>query len=318
MTGWNPLERATAARQDHDWAARWRAWFRRLDSRLGGLPGLVAQTWASYVDARGPNSAAALSYYVAFSLFPLLVVMVVVASLVVDADTAADMVAVLTRSVLPPSAEELVAGYVRQAYTSPSALGIVAAIALLWAASGGFAALVEDVNRAFQDSPRFGIVRFRLVGLAIVALMGLFLILVLLWAFIVTILPVLDGQILDALGISTLLPGWSRSRLMSWLLPILSLAALYRWGPATRPRWPVVLPSAALAGVAWRIALQVFSLFISSGLMRYERLYGTLASVMVLLFWLYVSMVIVLVGAHLCAAMERRRGEGAEGRWEGK
>ncbi len=307
MADWNPLQRAEIANRANGWAERLQHSYERADHRAGGLLSLVAQTWESYVAARGPNAAAALSYYVAFSLFPLLVVMVLVASLVVDADTAANLVSILTRSVLPPSAEELVTDYVRQAYTSPSALGLIAGIALLWAASGGFAALVEDVNRAFQDTPRFGIVRFRLVGLAIVALMGLFLILVLVWAFIVAFLPVLDGQVLDALGISNLLPGWSRSRLMSWLLPILGLAALYRWGPASRPRWRVVLPAAALAGIVWRVALQVFSLLISSGFMRYERLYGTLASVMVLLFWLYLSMVIVLVGAHLCAAMERRR-----------
>jgi len=88
-------------------------------------------------------------------------------------------------------------------------------------------------------------------------------------------------------------------------LAFLALVSLYRWVPAASGAWRAVLLGSFTATLAWRIATWAFLWFLGSGLVRYERIYGSLSAVVALLFWVYLSAQIVLLGAHLCAAIER-------------
>ncbi len=85
---------------------------------------------------------------------------------------------------------------------------------------------------------------------------------------------------------------------------MLLFLALYRWVPATKPSWRAVLWGSGVTAVAWELAKAAFSWFVGSGLSTYNLVYGSLGSVVALIFWVYLSASVALFGAHLTAAID--------------
>jgi membrane protein len=93
------------------------------------------------------------------------------------------------------------------------------------------------------------------------------------------------------------------STLVPWLFTLVLFVALYRWVPNTQvPRaaalWPAVIVSAV-----WQIGASIFSWYVSSGLAPYQVVYGSLGTIVALIFWIYLSSWLILFGAHLGAAI---------------
>ena len=88
------------------------------------------------------------------------------------------------------------------------------------------------------------------------------------------------------------------------LFVLLILSLLYRYGPCRRAaKWHWVSVGSVFAMVAWLIASAGFSLYVSH-FANYDRIYGSLGAVVILLFWLYMSFYIVLLGAEINAELE--------------
>ncbi|HKJ39496.1 MAG TPA: YhjD/YihY/BrkB family envelope integrity protein, partial [Anaerolineales bacterium] len=79
---------------------------------------------------------------------------------------------------------------------------------------------------------------------------------------------------------------------------------LYRWAPATNVRWSATFWGALAASVLWRAATAGFGWYVSSGLGRYQLVYGSLGAIVALLFLIYIVSSITLFGAHLSAAID--------------
>ena len=94
-------------------------------------------------------------------------------------------------------------------------------------------------------------------------------------------------------------------------LAFLVFVSLYRWVPAAGGGWRAAVLGSLAATIAWRVATWAFLWFLGTGLVRYERIYGSLSAIVALLFWIYLSAQIVLFGAHLCAEIERSTAEPA-------
>ena len=90
---------------------------------------------------------------------------------------------------------------------------------------------------------------------------------------------------------------------LPWLTSILILTGLYLFIPNTRIRLFPALTAGFFAGIAWQLS-QIIFIHFQVGVARYNAIYGTFASVPILMFWIYVSWVIVLVGALICAACQ--------------
>jgi membrane protein len=87
---------------------------------------------------------------------------------------------------------------------------------------------------------------------------------------------------------------------------MVGLAALYRYAPQrTPPKWPWVTWGAALATVVWVLASVVFAVY-AENFGRFNKTYGTLGGVVVLLLWMYLSSFAILLGAELNAELERQ------------
>ena len=93
-----------------------------------------------------------------------------------------------------------------------------------------------------------------------------------------------------------------------FLLTLFLLALIYRFGPSRQdPEWHWITPGSVFATLFWLLASLGFSYYVSN-FADYDRMYGSLGAVIILLFWLYMSFYIVLLGAEVNAAIERHGG----------
>jgi len=104
-------------------------------------------------------------------------------------------------------------------------------------------------------------------------------------------------------GTNTALWRWLRLGL-DLGVTVLLLGLLYRMLPNRSVTWRAALAGASLAGFLWQIAKAIFAWFITSGLNNYGLVYGSLASIVSLLLWIYLSGVIVFFGAAFGSVLE--------------
>ena len=96
-----------------------------------------------------------------------------------------------------------------------------------------------------------------------------------------------------------------------FLLPVflnwMMFWGLYQWVPTVPVSRKASLIGSLIAGVAWVLLNNGFTWYLSSGLSQYQLVYGSLGTIVALLFWVYLTGIIVLIGAHLTAAIQASR-----------
>ena len=100
-----------------------------------------------------------------------------------------------------------------------------------------------------------------------------------------------------------------------FVVTVLVLSVLYRWGPDRHPRhWRHILPGAALASLLWLLAGAIFSIYVEN-FSNYSATFGSVSAAVVLLLWMYNSAQVLVLGAALNAefARESRSQKGREG-----
>lgn len=240
--------------------------------------------------------AAALAYYGLFSLFPLLLFLVFIASALLQVgDAGAQLEELLARFIPVPEVLELVEGVIDQTVARRSSIGIVSALALLWTASTLFANLEASLN-VIWGAPRRVVYRRRLLGVGAVLVLGLLFLLAILLSTLQAVPLVTDFiPFLEELdfGISLLL-----SVLFFWLI--------YRWLPNAHVEPIPSLAGAALAGLVWQASQFLFRLYLTSGLSNLGAVYGTLASLIGLVLWVFLTGMILFVGGIFSAVLQRK------------
>jgi membrane protein len=247
-----------------------------------------------------PLLAAGVAFYTLLSLFPAIIAGVSIYGLVADPETVRDQIDRLARTLSPQTAD-IIGQQIRQVTSSAGgALGVATVIGILtalWSASSGMKALITGVNLAYDEteSRKF----FKLRGLAIVLTLGAMVLLAVAGATIAGFPPIADN-------LPTVLQ-WVLSILRFVVLGVLlvaGLAVLYRYAPdRDEPRWTWVSWGSGIATLLWILASIGFSIYVNS-FGNYNKTYGALAGIIILMFWLYLTAVIVLVGAELNTEME--------------
>ena len=248
--------------------------------------------------------AAGVAFYAFLSLVPALVAAMLVYGLVYDPAQVKDQIESLS-GVLPSSAQSLLSEQLTSlASSSKQGLGVglvVSLLASLWSASGGTGNLIMAVNTAYDEDETRGFVKRK--ALALVLTVGAIVV------FVVTVaLVAVFPAVANALSLPT--PLRIGVEALRWLLVLavlgVSLAVLYRAAPdrdAPKMRWVSV--GAGVAVVVWVVASVVFSLYVNN-FGSYGKTYGSLAGVVVLLLWLWLSIVAVLLGAEINAESEKQ------------
>ena len=264
------------------------------------------------------NLAAALAYYAFLAIPSLLLVAVGVFGLVGDADAISSIVSRL-EGVVPSEAVTLVEGSLRRVTEQQSSSGIALAVGgallALWSLTGAMETLMWSLNVAYDREETRGFVKRRLTALAMVVLM--------LVAFglcfgLLVLGPHLSGWIGSAVGLEAFVQWlwWTAQWPVLVLGLLFAFAAILYLGPnVEHPRWRFLTFGTVFAIVVWLLASGAFALFVSR-LGTYEKAWGSLAAVIVMLTWLWLSALALLFGAEINAEAERsrelRRGEPAE------
>ena len=249
-----------------------------------------------------PIVAAGVAFFVFLALVPALLAVASVYGLVADpADVGEQLGPSLT--ALPADARELILTQLRDITRQPEAgLGIglaVSLVAALLSASKGMVSLVAALNIAYDEDETRTFLRLRALAVAVTLAMT-----VAAGAGVGGM--VLAGNVAEHLGPA----GEVALSILRWpvlgTLVVLGLAALYRYAPARdNPRWRWVTPGALVATVLWLVGSVGFSVY-ASVFGDYQKTYGGLSAVVVLLLWLYVTAYIIVFGAELDAETERQ------------
>jgi membrane protein len=251
--------------------------------------------------------AAGCAFYALFAIFPALSALISLYGLTAHPATVEQQFGMLA-SVLPAQAYDIVIDQIRRIVeTSNQALGWGLALSLglaLWSTNAGIQALFAALNIAYEEPERRNLFQFYLSAFTftIVGILG----------GVVMLLAIVYVPILFALV------GYSQElelvvRLGRWpflaILVLCLLALLYRYGPCRRTaKWHWVSVGSLFATTVWLLASAAFSLYVSN-FAHYDKTYGSLGAVIILLFWLYISFYIVLLGAEINAELELQTAE---------
>jgi membrane protein len=247
-----------------------------------------------------PLLAAGVAFYTLLSLFPAVIAGVSIYGLVADPETVRQQLDRLTQ-MLSPETATIVGQQIRQVTSGAGgALGLATVFGILtalWSASSGMKALITGVNLAYDETETRKFLKLR--GLAILLTLGAMVLLALAAATIVGYPPVADNLPVGLRWIVSIL----RFAILAVLL-VVGLAVLYRYAPdRDEPRWTWVSWGSGIATLLWVVASIGFSIYANS-FGNYNETYGALAGIIILMFWLFLTAFVVLVGAELNTEME--------------
>ena len=251
------------------------------------------------------HMAAGVAYYALFSLFPILLFLLAVLSLVLEPQEIRSRLIDFSSDYFPGS-EQFINSNLEAVLRVRGALGAFGVLGLLWSGSAIFGAVSRAVNRAWDvhaDRPFF-INKPRQLGMA--AGVGL---LFLLSMTIIAVVRATDQFIsADAQGLSFALH-WLTPVLLqgsSFLMTAGMFLLMYKFMPNTKTYWRYIWPGAMVAAVLFELSKNLFVLYLST-FASFEDVYGGLAPVIVLSLWTYVSGLILIFGAELSSEYGRLR-----------
>jgi len=278
--------------------------YRKVNALTGGVLGMLREAIESFGDAYAPQAAASMAYYTIFSLFPMLLVFVTIASFFLTSEQAYREVVNFIQDIIPVS-QGLIERNVRQVLKSRGTIGLVALLGLLWSSSSVFTLLAHHINLAWSEAETRNFLQKRLVGMGMVAVFGLLLLLSLVSTTVLDLLPRFELFLIDGAALHETFLWKLVSAFVPWFFSFLMFFVLYRWTPNTDVEWRPAFLGALIAAVGWRAATNVLSWAVSSGFTNYELVYGSLGTIVALMFWAYLTGWIALFGAHLSAAISK-------------
>lgn len=269
--------------------------------RAGWLD-IMARIWNGIGQLHIGLLAAGVAFYGLLSLFPAISAGVAMTGLFFDPATLLAQADWLL-NMLPQSASDLISDQISEvAGATQGSLGLAASVSLaiaLWFSSNATASLVEGLNLIYDEEDTRGFIKTRLlvIALTVAMIIGLALTLVVVAAIPAAMTLVGAGETVTRLALTLRWP-------VMFVVGVLGIAALYRFGPDRRhARWRWVTPGAVLACILWVGGTFGFSVYVQS-FGTYNETFGTLAGVIVLLTWLWLSAFVVLLGAQFDAETE--------------
>jgi membrane protein len=233
----------------------------------------------------------------------MLLSFVALGSFFVDQATVENELIKLLPNIIPIS-QEFILSNIQQVFKLRGAISSIAVVGLIWSSTAVFTTLIRNINAAWPAAAPHSFIRMRLWSIAIIAAMAILLIIS---SFSLTIRHLLNsmGLIIDYSLISSFLSSYFYLKILPILIRILIFFGLYFWVPQIKVKKLGALIGAVFATLAWQLLTVVFSSYLSSGLARYEIIYGSLGKMIALLVWIYLSAWIMLFGAHLTSSIDR-------------
>jgi len=266
---------------------------------------VLKRSWAEMGKDNLSLIAAGVAFYAFTALVPLLGAIVLTYGLVADPQVVVRHFQELS-TMLPGEAATLIREQLLNVVNTAGAkkgIGLVIALAIaFWGATKATGAIVTAMNIAYEEEDTRGFVKRTLLNLAMVVgavlLVGLAMVAITIFSHLDAFLPGAPPALL-VLG-----------RIVSWIVLALiaagGLATVYRYAPARdKAKWTWLTPGSVFAAIGWGLLTAGFGIYVAN-FGNYNATYGSLGAVVVLLTWLYLSALILLLGAELNSELEHQ------------
>jgi len=269
-----------------------------------GWKDILWRTYEEFQKDRVMSVAAGVTYYALLAVFPAIAALVSIYGLFSDPSSIQDHLAALS-GVLPGGGVDIIREQVvRIASQGGGTLGFGFIFGLglsLWSANAGMKALFDALNIVYDEEEKRSFVALNLLSLTF-TLGAIAFILSALVAIV--ILPI----IFNFIGLGTQ---------AEWILAIarwpllliglvLGLSLIYRFGPSRdKAEWKWVTPGGIVAAILWLVVSMLFSWYVAN-FGSYNETYGSLGAVIGFMTWIWLSTIIVLLGAEINAEMEHQ------------
>jgi membrane protein len=269
--------------------------------------GVLKKTVREFKDDNLTDWAAALTYYGVLSIFPALLVVVSVLGLI--GQSATQPLIDNLGSVAPGPAKDIFTSAIQNLQGSRGSAGIVFVVGLLvaiWSASGYIAAFMRASNAIYDIEEGRPIWKTLPVRVGLTALLML---LTAASAVAVTLSGGLAERAGELLGLGdTAVQAWNIAKWPVLLVLVSLMFALLYWAAPNvkQPGFRWITPGSVLAVLGWIIASLGFALYVAN-FGSYNKTYGALAGPIIFLIWLWISNIVILLGAEFNAELERAR-----------
>jgi membrane protein len=278
-----------------------------LDIPARGWKDILIRTYKEMSDDRVMALAAGVTYYALLAIFPSITAFLSLYGLFADVSDMRDHLATLS-TFLPAGAIQIIGDQMqRVASKGDATLGLAFFFGLaiaLWSANAGIKALFDALNVVYEETEKRNFFKLNAISLAFTACAILFLLSAI---ALVAVLPVA----LDYIGLKAV---------TEWLLTVLrwpflfvgtalGIAVIYRYGPSReKAQWRWITWGSATATVLWLAVSMLFSWY-AANFGNYDKTYGSLGAAIGFMTWIWMSSIVVLMGAELDAEMEHQTAE---------
>ena len=269
-----------------------------------GWKDILWRTSGQIGDDRLLAVAAGVVFYGLLAIFPAVTAFVSLYGLFAKASTISDHLS-LAAGVIPSGGVEIIQEQINRITAKGDArLSLAFAFSLglaLWSANAGMKAVIDALNVAYNEKEKRGFIKLNLISLALTG------------GAILSLLVALGSIVVLPLVLSSFgLGGWTETllRFLRWpvliCLVVFGLAVLYRFGPSREsPRWEWLSVGSVTAAIAWLVGSALLSWYLAN-FANYDATYGSLGAAIGMMIWMWMSSIVILVGAELNSEIEHQ------------
>jgi membrane protein len=272
--------------------------------KLGGLSvkELSKRVWSEFWEDEVTDRGAALAYYFLFALFPTLLFLTSLLGMLPIPDLMDKLLGYMSRA-LPGDAASMLQKTLTEVITgAKTSLLSFGALAALWAGSNGMSSIMTALNIAYDAEENRPFWKRKLLAIGLTLGFAIFILTAL-------VLMVFGGQLGEVVA------GWvglGEVFKIAWnvisipvvvMLVGVGIALVYYFAPNVEQKWTWVTPGSAVALVVW-LAMSAGLRYYVSNFGNYSATYGSIGGVILLMLWLYLSGVVLLLGAEVNAEIE--------------
>ncbi len=263
---------------------------------------LVKRTVKETQADKGFGLAAQLAYYFFLALFPALLVLIALAGVFADAGFVERLVNMMSGAVPPDVISIIRDQLIRISQGQQGGILTFGVLAALWSSSAAIVSLIDSLNGAYDVEDSRPWWKQRLVAIALTVGIAVFII-----ASFALVLagPEIADWLAGRFGLGSAF-AWTW-KIVQWpivfVLVALAFGLVYYFGPDVEQDFVFLTPGSVLATVLWLLGSLAFRFYVMN-FASYNETYGAVGGVMVLLLWLYLSGLVVIVGAEMNAEIE--------------
>jgi membrane protein len=281
---------------------------------------ILVRAVKEFLEDNGTMLASALAYSTFFAIPSVLLVVVGVFTLIAGPQTITALMGHFSQ-VMPSQATNLLGGSLHRLDQHPSTgitMTIVGFVLAVWSTTGAMTSYMTALNLAYERKDGRSFIRKRLIAIQMVAVIGVAFLLV---AVLLIFGPPIERFVAAHAGPASGAVGWIWW-IAEWPILVVGLLTafatlLYRGPDVAHPHWRFVTPGSLFAAVVWLAASGGFAVY-TSMFGSYNKTWGSLAAVIIMLTWLWLAAIALLLGAEINAETERsrelREGQAAERR----